>query len=412
MGALADELDWSRPICEWDVGSRDQVLYPAIVPIEIGIWRIDSGVARVSSSALADERRLEDVIEQDLSILGLDLLLILGRQVETVYGKKIDLLAIDADGVLYVIELKKDRTPREIVAQLLDYGSWVGTLTVDDISAIYAKRAHGNGQSFTEAFQDRFGAELPETLNESHQLIIVASELDASTERIVEYLSAYGVPINALFFRYFKDGSAEYIARSWLLDPVEAEVRRKRTGTKRTQAVWNGRDFYVSFGEDEQRSWEDARRYGFISGGGGKWYSGTLSLLEPGHRVFVNIPQTGYVGVGMVTESVQPVNEFMVEVDGVRKPILEAPVKAPNMGRELSDPGRREYLVRVDWLKTVPRDEAYWETGFFANQNTVCRLRQQFTLDKLCRHFGVADGTEDAGTVVARAVVSGADIPD
>lgn len=377
------------------------------MPIEIGIWRIDGDVARVSSSALADEKRLEDVIEQDVSILGLDLLLILGRQVETAYGKKIDLLAIDAEGILYVIELKKDKTPREIVAQLLDYGSWVGMLTVDDIAAIYAKRVSDNGKSFADAFRDRFGADLPETLNESHQLIIVAGELDASTERIVEYLSGFGVPINALFFRYFKDGPAEYIARSWLLDPVEAEVRRKRVGTKRTQAPWNGRDFYVSFGEDDQRDWEDARRYSFISGGGGKWFSGTLSLLEPGHRVFVNIPQSGDVGVGVVTESVRPVNEFTVVDDGNRKPILEVPLNAPNMARELGDPERCEYLVRVDWLTTVPRDEAYWEKGFFANQNTVCRLRQPFTLEKLYEHFGVSDDVEDAGTVVVKLSPSG-----
>jgi hypothetical protein len=387
-----------------------KVLYALSMPIEIGIWRIDSGVARVSSSTFGDERRLEDVIEQDISILGLDILLILGRQVDTAYGKKIDLLAIDADGVLYVIELKRDRTPREIVAQLLDYGSWVGTLSVEDIAATFATRARSNGESFADAFRARFGADLPETLNEGHQLIIVASELDASTERIVEYLSGYGVPINALFFRYFKDGSAEYIARSWLLDPVEAEVRHKRTGTKRTQPVWNGRDFYVSFGEDEQRSWEDARRYGFISGGGGAWYSRTLSFLEPGHRVFANIPQSGYVGVGVVTESVQPVNEFLVGGDGDPKPILELPLEATNMARELDDPERCEYLVRVEWLKTVPRDEAYWETGLFANQNTVCRLRQPFTLERLYAQFGIPDEIADGGTVTGRAIVSGAEL--
>lgn len=377
------------------------------MPIEIGIWRIDGGVARVSSSALGDERRLEDVIETDISILGLDLLLILGRQVETSYGKRIDLLAIDADGIVYVIELKKDRTPREIVAQLLDYGSWVNTLTVDDLATIYARRTASNGKTFVDAFRDRFGGELPETLNESHQLIIVASELDASTERIVEYLSAYGVPINALFFRYFNDGSAEYLARSWLLDPVDAEVRRKRVGTKRTQAPWNGRDFYVAFGEDEQRNWEDARRYGFISGGGGKWYSGTLSLLEPGHRVFVYIPQTGYVGVGNVRGSVQPVDEFTVDVDGISKPILEVPLRAPNMARELGDPERCEYVVRIDWIKTVRREDAYWEPGFFANQNTVCRLRQPLTLEKLYERFGVSDEIEDDTTPLA-----GAGLPD
>jgi len=38
----------------------------------------------------------------------------------------------------------------------------------------------------------------------SHQLIVVASELDTSTERIMDYLCTnYGVPINAVFFRYY-----------------------------------------------------------------------------------------------------------------------------------------------------------------------------------------------------------------
>jgi RecB family endonuclease NucS len=50
-------------------------------------------------------------------------LLIIGRQVATSSGKVIDLLAADADGVLHVLELKKDKTPREVVAQVLDYGS-------------------------------------------------------------------------------------------------------------------------------------------------------------------------------------------------------------------------------------------------------------------------------------------------
>lgn len=58
----------------------------------------------------------------------------------------------------------------------------------------------------------------------------------------------------------------------------------------------------MSLGEGEHRTWGDCRKYGFISGGQGKWYSQTLKLLFPGSRVYVNIPKTGYVGVGTVKE--------------------------------------------------------------------------------------------------------------
>lgn len=71
----------------------------------------------------------------------------------------------------------------------------------------------------------------------------------------------------------------------------------------------------VSFGGHGGRSWEDARQYGFISGGAGGWCSQTLKLLSPGERVWVNIPKTGYVGVGRVTETVQQANGFCVETD-------------------------------------------------------------------------------------------------
>lgn len=54
--------------------------------------------------------------------------MVVGRQVTTAFGKLIDLLAVDAEGNLTVVELKRDRTPREVVAQVLDYASWVEVL--------------------------------------------------------------------------------------------------------------------------------------------------------------------------------------------------------------------------------------------------------------------------------------------
>ena len=60
------------------------------MPIEVGIWRIDNGrVEPVPASSLALESRLEDVIERDVSVLGLDSLLVIGRQVITKYWSRL-----------------------------------------------------------------------------------------------------------------------------------------------------------------------------------------------------------------------------------------------------------------------------------------------------------------------------------
>jgi len=352
--------------------------------IEVGIWRIGEKLQRLTPSSLALEETLEKHILADPSIISPGLL-VLGHQVPTSFGGRIDILAIDPAGKLVVIEIKRERTPRDVVAQVLDYASWVQGLAYDDIRKIYEER-HG-GRKFEVAFAEAFGEGPPETINEAHELIVVASRLDPSTERIIDYL-ADRVPINAVFFQCFRDGEREYLARTWLIDPDEAEAKNDRKA-RRGAEPWNGSDFYVSLGEGEHRNWEDCREYGFVSGGGGRWYVQTLAMLEVGSRVFVNIPKEGYVGVGIVTAPVLPAASFVAQVNGTDTPLLSAPLRAPDMGRNAEDPELCEHVVGVQWIKTASRSEAYWEKGLFASQHTACRLRNQFTIDRVSRHFGI-----------------------
>ena len=282
------------------------------MPIEIGIWRVEQTPQAIVPSMLDAESRLEQWLVDDISLVAPNLLVI-GRQVRTPFGGIIDILAMDANGDLTVLELKRDRTPREVVAQLLDYASWVNTLSEEKIGEIFQKFQSDCGVSPTvsidDAYKSRFSATaLPEALNENHQLIIVASELDESTERIVTYLSeTHNVQINAIFFRFFKDGDREYLTRAWFRDPAGVELS-ETTGNVREQ--WNG-EYYGSFGGG--RDWECARKYGYFAAGGGMWYSRTLALLEPGSRLWVNNPAHGYVGVGTVMESRVKADEFMVQ---------------------------------------------------------------------------------------------------
>ncbi|MCA1679162.1 MAG: hypothetical protein LC777_09580, partial [Actinobacteria bacterium] len=73
---------------------------------------------------------------------------------------------------LYVLELKKDKTPREVVAQALEYGFWITGLSYDDIVGLYAK--HNQGDDFASAFSTHFEVELPESINAAHELVVMA----------------------------------------------------------------------------------------------------------------------------------------------------------------------------------------------------------------------------------------------
>jgi len=358
------------------------------MPVEMRMWRIDGDDPRpLAATALPTESELHQFLRRDPSLLGMPLLII-GSEVPTPYGKRLDLLAVDADGNLHVLELKRDRTPREVVAQVLDYGSWVSTLSRDDVIDIAAKYLH---QPFESAFEEVFGAAPPDELNAELQLTVVASALDASSERIVTYLRGFGVPINAVFFTYIEDEDRRYLARSWLAASVDAPTAKSsKTNSKR--APWNGLDWYVSFGGD--RSWEDARRFGFVSAGGGKFYSQTIRALPEGARVWVNIPQTGYVGVGTVTGPAARFADARVEVGGRTDPLASQPLEGTYPHRNAATEDEDEWVVPVAWIRTVPEQDAYWEKGLFANQNSACKLRQEFTLDRLAHHFGIHDDAE------------------
>lgn len=368
------------------------------VPLEFGLWRVDDKPVRVTTRPMRVEARLEDLIEADPDILGRPLLLI-GRQVQTDHGKFIDLLGIDVEGGLHVLELKRDRTPREVVAQLLDYGSWVQDLSNEQVREIYGAYARGRGlaEELDEAFALRFGGSPPEALNSAHTLTVVASEIDAATERIVTYLAAgYQVPLNVLFFRHFEDEGRSYLARTWLIDEAEATVAPAGAKARGKQEPWNGTDWYVSFGDESgSRSWEDALQHGFVSAGGGDWFSRTLRSLPVGARVFTHIPKAGYVGVGTVSGEPQPFEDATLTVDGESRQMADLPLKGSYRAHAgTTDDGdgedRREWVVPVDWEEAVPRARALWRTGFFANQNSACKLRARFTIEEVSRHFGIS----------------------
>ncbi|HHY70236.1 MAG TPA: DUF91 domain-containing protein [Thermoanaerobacterales bacterium] len=109
---------------------------------EIKTWEIINGELREVKSDLAAEGRtepydLEEWIASNPEILGTDIAII-GRQVTTRSGP-LDLLGIDRNGNTVIIELKRDKLPREALAQSIDYAADIAEWDIDKINEVSLK---------------------------------------------------------------------------------------------------------------------------------------------------------------------------------------------------------------------------------------------------------------------------------
>lgn len=251
------------------------------MPTEMKLWRIEKEQPKpIAQQKLDVEYRLENWIRDDVGLVSNELLII-GQQVPTAYCGVIDLLAMDPMGNLVILELKRDKTPRDIVAQVLDYASWIQDLAHDEIVEIAKGFLKGN--TLEQFFRDKFKSDLPEVLNERHRMYIVASSLDSATERIVKYLSeAHDVDINVATFSYFKTPDGEFLGRSLLLDETDVQTRAESRSKRKSPKTW-----------EELRSM--AEQHGVVD-----LYDRALAELRPlldgMNRTQTNVALIGYMG--------------------------------------------------------------------------------------------------------------------
>jgi len=344
------------------------------------LWEIGATCLKeIPVQNLDKEERLQAWIANDLGLLGLDALLV-GREVRTAHGGRIDILALNRNGDLIVIEAKRNQTPREVIAQALDYASWIRSLTTPDIVEIY--REHQK-KELPSAFSERFEEVLPENLNTNHEIYIVAGSLDPSSRRIVEYLAEEGdLTINTAFFHTFSVNGVELLGTEWLLDQEKVAERTKN----RKRGPWTGY-WFVNAGPDPNADWENNRKFGYVGAGGGPKYSRPLFNLSAGDKIFIyrkTDAARGYVGLGEVIGEPQLPGVAIID----NHPFFDLPIDNHCFQKNRDDLDLANYVLPVRWIKTVPENNALRFPNIFANQNIVCRIYDVATVEFLNKHLG------------------------
>jgi len=202
---------------------------------EIKTWQIVDGKLQSVTTNLKDEGRtepydLEPWLESNAGILGPDIVII-GRQTMSKSGP-IDLLGIDKTGNIVIVEIKRDKLPREALAQAIDYASDAAEWSVEKLGEICSEYS---GKTLEETFAESFPDVDVENINinDTQRIILVGFSVEASLERMIEWLSDnFNVNINAVVLSYVKTASGDELLTKTTIISEELEQERVKKQKK------------------------------------------------------------------------------------------------------------------------------------------------------------------------------------
>ena len=127
-----------------------------------------------------------------------------------------DLLGVDSEGNLVIVELKRSKAPREVVAQLLEYAAWAKELSDEEIHRITeayfqtVEKERTLRDAFIEMFEDEMSA-----LNRKLRLFVVAEEIPSTVLRVCRFLrTSHDMDINCLAVSTFQTESGEVLVNT------------------------------------------------------------------------------------------------------------------------------------------------------------------------------------------------------
>lgn len=136
-------------------------------------------------------------------------ILIIGRQIITNLGSVIDLLALDRFGNIVVIELKRDRTPRDTLAQALEYASFAEQLDIQQLEEILQSYLNDESLNLAEYHRQYFELTPDEAVafNKDQRIVIIGQRITNEIRQTALFLRSKGLQVTCVEFTYFQSNT-------------------------------------------------------------------------------------------------------------------------------------------------------------------------------------------------------------
>ncbi|MBD8848413.1 hypothetical protein [Priestia megaterium] len=178
---------------------------------------------------LKERQHIEEWIRKTPEILEEELLIIGHEYDKFEVNERLDLLAIDKDGKLVIIEVKRDTTGGHVDFQALKYASYCSRLSPQDILEIYEDYIKTNGlrvealeelMSFLDV-EDEEG--LNSIININQRIIIVAKEIDKRILSVCTWLYENNIDIKCVSIKPYKVDDQLIIDTNQIIPPDKLE---------------------------------------------------------------------------------------------------------------------------------------------------------------------------------------------
>lgn len=203
---------------------------------------------RVPESDLKREANLEQrLVRTDGAKIGDVEVLYVGRQGSPGEGGIFDILGVDERGDTVIVELKRDRAPRYIVAQALEYAAEIRNVDYDYINEQYQTFLRdeqgdtdpGDTPSLREAHQEYFDLEdqLSEReFNTEQRLVVVGTDFQDVSLNMADFLREHGIDVVAVEYSTYRadEEGIELLTTDGIRRPLSEEPS---TASSRSDSV-------------------------------------------------------------------------------------------------------------------------------------------------------------------------------
>jgi hypothetical protein len=173
-------------------------------------------------------------------------LLLIGEEVQPTkfVADRIDLLAVDREGVAVIIEIKRGADKLQLL-QALPYAAMLSKWTDQNLRAQYQRFCNQYSQEPRKELSDFLGPNV--TLNQDQRIILLAEDFDYEVLATAEWLTEqYGVDLRCFRLALATDNAHEFLTCTCVFPPPEiGEQARIRGPRAKERASWVSWDAYL-----------------------------------------------------------------------------------------------------------------------------------------------------------------------